>query len=240
MKNLFLASVLMMFGAVSQANAADVTGTVGATTDYMYHGVSVSGNDPTVFGNVRFDNTFVDGLGVSVSGVVVDSSPFNSSKTVRSEFGVFYDYRFTDNVSAEFGAYRVLNPIVYANDYNELRASVDWSLNDKLSVFGQASTMVSSAAPRDTYLAVGARYKGLFTNKLTVSALVSTVHQDYNSEFTFNNLELGAEYALTNRWTVFGTYSVGGDTVLNGVNGLVHFNATNIPSGGALGVKYTF
>lgn len=240
MKNVLLGCILLGLFAASNVNAADVTASVGASSDYFYRGVSLTNGDPTVFGSLKVDNVLVDNLSVSVDGVVLNASPLNDSKTVRSELGVSYRFLPAKAVSLDVGAYRVLNPVVYANDYNELRVQSDWKVKDDVTVYGKAAAIVGNVSYNDTFLAVGVKKEGFLVDPLTVSVEAANIHSDFAGRDSFNNLELTASYKLTEKLDVFGVYSVGGESVANALTGAVDFNGRPIGSGGLVGVKYTF
>lgn len=240
MKNVLLGCILMGLAATSNVYASDVTATVGASSDYFYRGVSLTNNDPAVFGSLKVDNVVLKNLSVSVDGVVLDTSPANNDKTLRSELGVSYKFVPSDKVSVDVGAYRVFNPVVYANDFNEMRVKADWSVRDDVTVYGKAAAIVGSVPYNDTFLAVGVEKEGFLVDRLTVGAEVASIHSDFSGRDSFNNLELSASYKLTQNLDVFGLYSVGGSNVARALDGVAKFNGRPISSGGLVGLKYTF
>ena len=240
MKNVLLGCILMGLAATSNVYASDVTATVGASSDYFYRGVSLTNNDPAVFGSLKVDNVVLKNLSVSVDGVVLDTSPFNNGKTLRSELGISYKFVPNDKVSVDVGAYRVFNPVVYANDYNEVRSQVTWAAKNDLKVYGKAAVIVGDVSYNDTFVAVGVEKQGFLLDRLTVGAEAANIHSDFSGRDSFNNLELTASYKLTDKLEAFGLYSVGGSNVANAFDGVVKFNGRPLSSGGLVGLKYTF
>lgn len=239
MKNVLFGMILMALGT-SAAHAADVKASVGASTDYFYHGVSLTNGEPTVFGSLKVDNVFVDNLSLSVDGAVLNSAPLNANKTVRADFGVAYKFAPADAWTVDVGAYRVVNPVIYSADYNELRAKATWKASDRLSVFGGVTNILSDAVPNDTYLSVGLNYDQFLVAPLSVGLQANSLYSDAANQHTFNNLELTANYKVTPKVDVFALYSVGGSTTASAFDVPVSFRGNPIPSGGLVGVKYTF
>lgn len=237
MKNVIFGLVLAMISV--SAMAADVDVNVGASSDYLYRGETVTAGEPAVFGSLKFNDVVVDNLFVSIDGVVLNTSPVNENKTLRTEFGVGYGLNF-GSVAVDVGAYRVFNPVLYAEDYNELRTQATWQATDKFSVFGRVAHIVSDSVQNDSYVAVGAKYDGLFVNNLSVSLLASALRDDATADFSFNNVELTAEYQVLKGLYAFGTYSVGGATVKDAVDEVLTFRARDIPSVGMVGIRYQF
>lgn len=237
MKNVFFGLVLAMFSV--SAMAADVDVNVGASSDYLYRGETVTAGNPAVFGSLKFNDVVLDNLYVSVDGVVLDTSPADESKTLRTEFGVGYAFGLGP-VTVDAGAYRVFNPVLYAADYNEVRTQATWQASDKLSVFGRAAHIVSDSVQNDSYVAVGTKYDGLFVDDLSVSLLASTFRDDATADFAFNNVELTAEYQVLKGLYAFGTYSVGGSSVRDAFDEELTFRSRDIPSAGLVGIRYQF
>lgn len=236
MKNVLFGLVLAMFSVSGMA--ADIDVNVGASSDYLYRGETVTAGEPAVFASLKANNV-VDNFYVSVDGVVLNVSPVNENKTLRTEVGVGYGLNF-GSVAVDAGAYRVFNPVLYAEDYNELRTQATWQATDKLSVFGRAAHIVSDSVQNDSYVAVGTKYDGLFVDNLSVSLLASTFRDDATADFSFNNVELTAEYQVLKGLYAFGTYSVGGATVKDAFDEELTFRARDIPSVGMVGIRYQF
>lgn len=237
MKNVIFGLIFVMVSA--PAMAADARVNVGVSSDYLYRGETVTEGEPTVFGSLKVNDVVIDNLYVSVDGVVLNASPLKESKTLRTEFGVGYEFDLGP-VTVDSGAYRVFNPVLYDADYNELRTQATWHATDKLSLFGRAAHIVSNSTPNDSYVALGTKYDGLLVDKLSVSVLASTFRNDATSNFEFNNLEVTTEYEVLNGLYAFGTYSVGGSATLDALDDGIKFRARAIPSAGSVGVRYQF
>lgn len=239
MKNLAIAVLVSLAALSAPAFAADVDVNVGASSDFLVRGQSITNGKPAVFGSLKFNDVLVKNAFVSVNGVVLDSSPLNGNKTLRSEFGVGYDFTF-NKVNADIGVYRVFNPVLYASNYNEARVQMDYALTDSVSLYGKVAHIISASTDQDSYAAVGARYDGLLDGKLSVSAQASTFRSGQTHDFAYNNTEVTAEYKLAEGLYAFGTYSVGGKTTLNAFDTEVTFRARDIPSQGLVGIRYQF
>ena len=185
MKNVLLGCILMGLVATSNVYAADVTASVGASSDYFYRGVSLTNGDPAVFGSLKVDNVVLDNLSVSVDGVVLDTSPANNDKTLRSELGVSYKFLPSDVVTVDVGAYRVFNPVVYANDFNEVRVQADWKVKSDITVYGKVASIVGDSTYNDTLAAVGVKEEGFLLEPLTVGLEAVNVHADFNGRDMF-------------------------------------------------------
>lgn len=233
MKNVILALCLALVS--TSAFATDVNVTVGASTDYLNHGRSVTNGQPTIFGGLRVENLLLDGVYASVDGVVTDIAPLNERKTVRTELGLGYAFTIKDT-TIDLGIKRTFNPVLAPVDYNQFIAKARWSATDKLSVFGEVSKVMSSDLQQDFYANAGVEYRGLFTDKLSVGGLMAVVHGKNDNGLVYNNTELFASYNLGNGFEAFGKYSIGGSSF----GSLTAFNSGDIPSGGLLGVRYTF
>lgn len=240
MKKILLAACLAF--SVTAASAADFDATVGASSDYLYRGVSLTDGKPTVFGEVKADNVLVDGLTLSTNGVLIDASPINRDNTVRTEAGVSYTFgeQYKLPVAVSVGAFRVFNPVEYASDYNELRVDANWQVTDKFSVVGRAAQITTDAVPEDTYFAAGVKYNDFLTEGLAVSVLAATVKEDVTGDYVFSNTELGLDYNLGNGVSLFGTYSIAGDTFEDVLDEEITFRSRAISSAGLVGVKYNF
>lgn len=234
MKNIILAIVLAV--TALPLYASNVTGVVGASTDYLYRGESLSTDEPTVFGHLRFEDVVLDGIYFDVDGVLTDTSPYNETKTLRSEVGAGYSFELGP-VALTAGAYRVLNPVLYSNDYNELRADANWALTDHVALVGSVAQIVSSNNPEDLYASAGVVTTW---DKLSVSALASVKNVDTLDSTLFNNVELTASYNVWNNVDIFATYSFGGDRFENYVDGVASFETTKLASTGLVGVRLNF
>lgn len=238
MKNVIFAAIFSL--AAASANAANVSATVSASSDLLYRGQSVTDGQPTVAGTLDFTDVFVDGVFVKVGTAVIDASPVDANKTLRTDVGVGYagqvgrlDYAVSVN--------RVFNPVVERTvDFNEVRGELTFNATEKLDLLAQVAVATDKQLGRDAYAAVGIGYNGLFTDKLDVTVLTSGRYFDLAGTAEYNNFQVGASYAVTDNLSVFGDYSVGGETVLDFVEQVGTFNAASIPSVGQVGLRYNF
>lgn len=238
MKNVIFATILSL--AAASANAANVSATVSASSDLLYRGQSVTAGQPTVAGTLDFTDVFVDGVFVKVETAVIDVSPVDSNKKFRTDIGVGYagqvgrlDYAVSVN--------RVFNPVVERPvDFTEVRGDVVFNATEKLDVLAEVAVATDKLYGRDVYAALGLGYSDLLVDNLDVSVLASGRYFDLAGTGDFNNLQVGASYAVTDNLAVFGDYSVSGETVLDFVEQVGTFNAATIPSVGQVGIRYSF
>lgn len=229
------ATLISLVALAAPVFAADVDVNVGASSDFLVRGQSVTGDKPAVFGSLKFNDVLVKNAFVSVDGIVLNPSPVSKTKTLRSEFGVGYEFAFS-KVSGYAGLYRVFNPVLYSADYNEARVQVEYSPTDTISLYGKAAQIVSSSTDKDSYVALGAKYNGLMHDKLSLSVQFSGLRDGRTNDFAYNNTELTAEYKISKGLYAFGTYSIGGDTASK----VFRSTTTNVPSQGLVGVRYQF
>lgn len=200
-----LALALALFaGSASAADNAQVN--VSLQDKLMDHGTVVS-NDATVGLGLRFSDVFVDGTFVranfhSLSGI----TPINGSLTFRSDIGA----GFTGNLAGnqwELSANRVMNPVIYSDDYTEARARLSRGI-----LFAEVNQGLTAGVNKDTYLSAGVQQS---FGDLTVGGLVSTVRYNTNGvatrdEFNFNNAEVFARYNVWRNLDLNLNYSQGG------------------------------
>lgn len=238
MKNFIIATMLAL--APLSINAAELSGSVFAATDYMYRGQSITGSEPTVGAELLADNLVVDGVFASVGVTAINPSPIDDLNEVRTDVGVGYASTL-GKFEYSVGLHRVFNPIVErADDYNELRTSVGYPINNTFKAVGELSVIVSGDAGRDIFAAAGVEASGIVFDNLDISAKLTQRHFSRSNVDTLNAFEVGAVYSLTPALEVFGLYSVGGSTVRDLFDGEFGFNAVDNSSGGLLGIRYNF
>jgi len=239
MKNVILALLLALVSTTAFAADIDTDVTVGASSDYLYKGQSLTEGQPTVFGGVRIDNVAVDGLYFTADGAVTNLAPLNTRKTINSVVGLGYVFNIK-RVALDVGAYRVFNPVIQPADYNEFRATATYAVTDNVSVYGRVSKVTSNAVPLDLYYAGGVEYRGLFTEKLSAGVMVAAINPEGDVGSLVNNTEVYASYDLGKGFEAFGTYSIGGRHIRDTFDSQFKIDAVDIPSVGLVGVRYTF
>lgn len=238
MKNVFFALLLAM--AATPALATDATVSVEATSDYLYRGQSVTGDKPAVSASLRLDGLVADGVFVTAKGTTIDIGNLDQDGTVRTDLALGYSRAF-GNLNVAVSAARVLNPVLYAQDYTEARVDASYGLTKNLSVTGQFAQILTSAVGQDRYASLGLKYDNFLVNDLTVGGLVSVADYKKAARTEFNNAEVYGSYAITKNLAVFGSYSWGGTSVLHALDATdVSFNASNLSNQGQVGVRVTF
>lgn len=235
MKNVLLAILLSVSSA--SAFAADATGEVGVVSDFIYRGQTETAGEPAVYGELKVSGIVFDGDYIRGETLVTDLD--DAYDMGRSEVGVGYAKQFGKlGLDASFN--RVINSSVYPVDFNEVRLTVDYGFTDNFTLGATAAQITSDAVSEDLYLELAATYDNLFVDGLSARLATGTFHQDATTDFRLNNVELGLQYSLSEKVAVFGTYSVGGKTVADAIEGEVSVRSNDIPSIGMVGVKYTF
>ena len=204
------ASLLALALVAGSANAADNTqATVSLQSKLIDKGTVVSDN-VTVGLGLRFTDVLVDGAFVrgnfdSVSGL----TPVNDSISFRSNLGVGFAGTARGN-AWEVSLNRVLNPVIYLDDYTEVRGRVKRGL-----LFAEASQGLTGGVNKDTYLAAGVEQS---FGAWTVGGLASTIRYNtagvnFRDEFNFNNVEAFARYNVWRNVDLNVNYSHGGRDV---------------------------
>lgn len=238
MKNTIIAAVFAL--SALSVNAAELSGSVFAATDYMYRGQSITGSDPTIGANLRADNLVLDGAFATVGVTAINPSPVDDLNEVRTDVGLGYASTL-GNLEYSVSFHRVFNPIVErAQDYNELRTNLGYPINQQFKAVGELSVITSGDLGRDVFVAGGVEATDLFVDGLDLSAKLTQRHFSRSDVDTLNAFEVGATYALTPAFEVFGLYSVGGSTVRDLFDSEFTFNAVDNSSGGLVGIRYNF
>lgn len=200
------ASILALALFAGSATAADNTQANASLQSKLMNRGTVVSDTATVGLGLRFDDVVLDGAFVranfdSVSGL----TPFNDSISFRSDLGVGYGSTLLGN-KWEVSANRVMNPVIYADDYTEARARVSRGM-----LFVEAAQGLTSGVNNDTYLAVGAEQTLL--PGLAVGALASAIRYDGSnaSAMNFNNVEVFARYNVWRNLDAKLNYSYGGN-----------------------------
>lgn len=187
------------------AMATDITAVATAQTKLISNGQSVSDN-ASVGLAVRADDFLADGLFITGQVDSLNLTPLNDARA-RSEVGFGYAGTYK-GVNLEGSVNRVFNPILYANDYTEVRGRAGYSY-----FFAEIAQGVTDAN-RDTYVAVGAEAK--LNSRWSGSAKLSAVNYDQTSfgqGTVFNNFEVSSKYNVKGNLDAFATYSQGGQDV---------------------------
>lgn len=238
MKNTIIATILALT-AIS-VNAAELSGSVFAASDYMYRGQSITGSDPTVGANLLAENIFVDGTFATVGVTAINPSPIDDLNEIRTDVGIGYASTL-GKLEYSVGLHRVFNPIVErSDDYNEVRTTVGYPINQTFKAVGELSVITSGDLGRDIFAAGGIEASDVFTDGLDLSAKLTQRHFSRSDLDTLNAFEVGASYAVTPALEVFGLYSVGGDTVQDLFDSEFRFNTVDNSSGGLVGIRYSF
>lgn len=200
-----LLALALFAGTASAADNAQVN--VSVQDKLMDHGTVVS-NDATVGLGLRFSDVFVDGTFVRANfDSISDTTPINGNLTFRSDIGVGLTGDLIGN-KWEVSVNRVLNPVIYSDDYTEARARISRGI-----LFAEVNQGFTSNVNEDTYLAVGVETTAIIP-ALKVGALASAVRYDGDSLFTeskFNNAEVFARYNVWRNLDAKVSYSYGGN-----------------------------
>lgn len=223
-KNLLLTTGLLALLLSSNVSAADtkVTGTVTAQSEYNDKGKSVS-DDASVGIALRASNVLVDGLFITGEANSLTVTPLNDAR-LRTELGLGYA-RTIGSFQTEASLNRVFNPVIYGDDYSEVRGRVGYSY-----FFVEASQGITKGVNRDTYVALGAEAQ--FNPRWTGSAKVSAASYKLggrtrltncgslagcewlpwseSQDTHFNNFEVSTSYNFYGNFDGFLTYSEGG------------------------------
>lgn len=97
MKNSMLIALLLGSVVASSAFAGGLSGSVGVASDYVFRGASLSNNDPSIQGNVKYtlNNLTVGATATSVK---------NSGDDVELDAMINYNIPVTNDVSVDVGA----------------------------------------------------------------------------------------------------------------------------------------
>jgi uncharacterized protein (TIGR02001 family) len=143
---------LMSIGA--QAHAAEVSGSVAVTTDYVWRGVTQSDSDPAVQGSLKLAGE--NGLYASVWGSNVDFGP---AIAASSEFDITLGYGRAINDDWAFD----VNVLHYAYpgttvdlDWTELNGTLTWRGNYYVTAGWSPEALGSDE--QGTYVQAGARF----------------------------------------------------------------------------------
>lgn len=211
-KNILMSTGLMalLLSSNAFATGTTLTGTTTVQSEYNYRGKSVS-DDASVGVALRASNVLVDGLFVTGETNTLNVTPLNDSR-FRSEVGVGYAHTF-GKVETEASLNRVFNPILYGDDYTEVRARAGYSY-----FFVEAAQGLTDGVNRDTYVAIGAEAQ--LNPRWTGSVKASAVSYNLNDHTSFawpdsqsthfNNLEVTTTYNVWRNLDGFLTFSEGG------------------------------
>src|ERR1044071_485120 len=136
-----IASVTMLGGlwAALPAAAADVTGSVAITTDYLYRGLSQTDGQPAAQAGVQFHSS--NGWNAGMWGSSVD---FQNSANLAYEFDLQggYTWQLSPDWSTQLSYvhYAYLNDNDSGYDYDEVSASVSYQQRATASVSWSPNT----------------------------------------------------------------------------------------------------
>lgn len=238
MKNVILSVLLAL--VATPVFATEATVSVEAASDYLYRGQSVTADKPAVSASIRLDDLAFDGVFATASGTTIDIGNLDEEGTVRTDLAIGYGTAFGNlDVAASVG--RVINPVLYSENYTEVRFDAAYALTENLSVNGQVAQIISDSVGQDRYAAIGLSYSDFVMDGLTVGGLVSVADYDFADMSEFNNAELFATYRLVDNLELFGKYSWGGESVENLFDATdITFNTSSLKNQGMVGLRYTF
>jgi len=240
----FLTMMAALFVTVSaHAAGLEMTGSVGADTNYVVRGESLSDKRLSTNGAVglKYNGAFVEleGHGIQVRDVN------RSTSDPRLELIPRFGYR-----GSQYGIN--YNTYVERNEYFGKSGTAPVSrLNqtwlglgaDYMGVFGKVDHRLQSDAGKrlhDTFYTVG--YKMVVYPGLTLG--VDTVYTHYQAPATkktlHNNIDLFAEYALTKKVSLTGNYSKGYRTYNPSFDGAMTATPVKFGDQATVGVKYAF
>jgi uncharacterized protein (TIGR02001 family) len=243
-KNLLIATALTAaLTTTAFASEGKASGFVEVASDALYRGQSISQDKPAVSVGLRADNLVVDGTFVSVTGTTTSSlSNLDSDSKIRTEIAVGYGKTFADRYSVGASVVRVQNPVLYADDYTEVRVDGAVRLTDKLFATGEYAQILTDKVGNDKYAALGLEYKGLVVPELSVGGKLSYQDYDFRGRSEFNNAELFATYAVTKNVEAFASYSWGGKSITHATDAFsfLDYRASSLRDQGNVGVRVRF
>jgi hypothetical protein len=226
LKKTFVALALL---AASSAFAGElsVTGDVGATTNEIYRGQSLSAKHPAVNSGVRAD--FKGGVVDLFGGVRGSTVNVGGQRGVaRAEFGVGMDIL---SGRGEAGVRENMNFGGMSSDLNTrevfVRGSMPLANGSLTAEYNKQIQGATFGYGKSSYTALG--YSMPITG-MPMTVGVSVGYAGYSSGTKFNDITVGTSYALTPRVDLLASESIGGKNA----DGSAIANMTSV------GIRYKF
>lgn len=203
------------------AAAVELSGEVGAVSDYRYRGVSLSGRNPAVQGSVTVEHE--SGLYAELWGSTLgDSNPGN----VELDFNAGYSKQLSEHFSIEVYATRYVYPAAGSQDYFEGTATATLSRGPASASLGLSYAPPQSALRDDSgrrhdnvYLSSDATYE---LPKTPVTLIAHAGHE----RGAFDEAEGGGKWD----WTL------GGEVKLNALKLGLSYTGSNADGGDRHGI----
>lgn len=211
MKKLLLA-LLMTIGLVSAAQAVDLTGNVGLTSDYRFRGISQSQNNMAVQGGV--DLTTDAGFYVGNWNSSISSTQYPNAAGVESDVYAGYKKDVWGGVTIDVGSYNYFYPGATNGSgpnftTNELYAGVGYGpvsfkYSQALSdYFGVANSKNTQYYQLDLNQSLGFIDSSL--EKLSFVAHAGRTEYRNNNDYNYADYNVGLNYDY-NGWNIAGKY----------------------------------
>lgn len=203
-KNYIVAGLISLSLITVSVNATTptVSGDIGVMNRDVYRGIETS-NDVSVFGNIRINDLFIDGLFVTGSANSINDNYGRSQVGVGYEFDIA-DFNFQFSVNRYFWSDRYI-----PNDYTEYTGKLNYSLNEMVNLYGEVSHTPDFSGMSLTYSELGFNLN--VTEKLLVSAYGSAIRYNDIDDTKYHNSGLRFSYTLFENFDLIGQYSFGGD-----------------------------
>lgn len=184
------------------ATSPSVSGDVGVVTRDVYRGIE-TGNDISVFGNIKVSDLFLDGLFVTGSANSINDSDGRSHVGLGYEFDV-NDFNFQFSVNRYFWSDRYI-----PNDYTEYSGRVNYLLTEKVSLYGEVSYAPDFVGSSLTYSELGLNAN--VTESLLFGVYGSAIRYNDIDDTKYHNAGIRVSYTLFDNFDLIGQYSFGGD-----------------------------
>lgn len=236
----FIVALALLF-SVSAFAQVSVTGGVGADSNFIFRGETLSDKNPSVNGGVGVSAKF-DGLSVfgGLDGHSTSFAGSSAAKDVRAlaigEAGVGFEAKDVGAIQTgvrQYWWFGGSNAGLKPTDLNFR----EWFVRGQTGVLGGVAAAEydrtvsnqTGATGHDAYWKVGYVHS-VFVPQLSVGVAASWKQYDAANVTRYNNTELTAAYAVTKNLSVYALESLGGKDVAN----------TKIGNQFAAGVKYMF
>lgn len=213
--NLSLVLAAALAATTGTAAAQEVTADLGVESAFIYRGQDLSANeDYSLNGSFRVQDAFVDGFYFRAQANSIRQD--NGKGTFRVDGGAGFA-RDLGTLNYDVSVNRVVNPVIYADDFTEARLQGGVDLTPNVNLYGLVAQQVGGSTTQDGYVAVGVDYINAFgVPSLKLGAQTSAQrYNNYNdgrfSDLTrYNNTEVQASYLIRDRVAVYGKHSWGG------------------------------
>jgi len=206
-------ATLSLHARADDAPASTLVGNVAVTSDYLFRGLSQTGQEPALQGGVEYDHAsgfYAGAWGSNVSWLSdLSSSDVPISNSLEVDFYAGFRHGLTDKLNLDVGLYTYYYPGDYPHGFVRpytTEAYVGLSYGPVSAKYYHALTNLFGFADSDGsgYLDLSANYE--FSPGWTLTAHAGRQRVRRTSEASYTDWKLGATWAFSPGWTLAFAY----------------------------------